>query len=424
MAASSIRFGPGVTQEVGMDLKNMNAKRVAVVTDETVDKLDAMRQVREALTREGIDFEVFNKVRVEPKDSSIKEAIAWTKPYNPDTFLAVGGGSVIDTAKLMNLYHCYPEADFLDFVNAPLGNGRPIDRKLHPLIAIPTTAGTGSETTGTAIFDLVAKRAKTGIAHRNLKPTLGICDPLNTRTMPAAVKASSGLDVLCHSLESWTAIPFNERTPRPSNPILRPAYQGANPISDIFSLNALRATVKYLPRSVRDPDDMEAQSQILLSATLAGLGFGNAGVHLCHGMSYPVSGQNPGYKHAGYEVSTPIIPHGVSVAVTAPSVFKFTGASNPDRHLLAAEAFGVDITNVKRESAGEVLSEAIAKFLADLGDQPKGLKELGFNSEHIEGLVEGTIPQARVLMLAPGLAKELEQERDQLRALFEEAMEH
>jgi alcohol dehydrogenase class IV len=183
----------------------------------------------------------------------------------------------------MNLYACYPEADFLDFVNAPLGKGRPIDRKLHPLIAIPTTAGTGSETTGTAIFDLVSKRAKTGIAHRNLKPTLGICDPLNTRTMPSAVKASSGLDVLCHSLESWTAIPFNERTPRPTNPMLRPAYQGANPISDIFSLNALRATVKYLPRSVRDPDDMEAQSQMLLAATLAGVGFGNAGVHLCHG---------------------------------------------------------------------------------------------------------------------------------------------
>ncbi|KAK3941481.1 putative Fe-containing alcohol dehydrogenase [Diplogelasinospora grovesii] len=424
MAASSIRFGPGVTQEVGMDLKNMAAKRVCVVTDETVDKLDAMRQVREALAREGIDFKVFNKTKVEPKDYSIKEAIEWVKPYNPDAFLAVGGGSVIDTAKLMNLYNCYPEADFMDFVNAPLGKGRPIDRKLHPLIAIPTTAGTGSETTGTAIFDLASKRAKTGVAHRNLKPTLGICDPLNTRTMPSAVKASSGLDVLCHSLESWTAIPFNERTPRPTNPILRPAYQGANPISDIFSLNALRATVKYLPRSVKDPEDMEAQSQMLLAATLAGVGFGNAGVHLCHGMSYPISGQNPGYKHAGYEVSSPIIPHGVSVAVTAPSVFRFTAASNPDRHLAAAEAFGVDITNVKRESAGEVLAEALAKFLADLGDQPAGLKELGFGREHIDELVEGTIPQARVLMLAPGLAKELEAERDQLRRLFEDSLEH
>jgi hydroxyacid-oxoacid transhydrogenase len=283
MAASSIRFGPGVTQEVGMDLKNMGAQRVCVVTDENVNKLDAMRQVREALTREGIPFEVYSKVRVEPKDSSIKEAIAWARPYAPDAFLAVGGGSVIDTAKLMNLYTAYPDADFLDFVNAPLGKGRPIDKKLTPLIAVPTTAGTGSETTGTAIFDLVSKRAKTGVAHRNLKPTLGICDPLNTRTMPAAVKAASGLDVLCHSLESWTAIPYNERTPRPTNPILRPAYQGANPISDVFSFHALRDTIKYLPRSVKNPDDLEAQSKMLLASTLAGVGFGNAGVHLCHG---------------------------------------------------------------------------------------------------------------------------------------------
>lgn len=221
--------------------------------------------------------------------SSVKDAIAWARPYAPDAFLAVGGGSVIDTAKLMNLYTAYPEADFLDFVNAPLGKGLPVDKPLKPLIAVPTTAGTGSETTGTAIFDLVSKRAKTGIAHRNLKPTLGICDPINTRTMPAAVKASSGLDVLCHSLESWTAIPYNERTPRPTNPILRPAYQGANPISDVFSFHALRSTVKYLPRSVKDPEDFEAQSEMLLASTLAGVGFGNAGVHLCHGLSLSAS---------------------------------------------------------------------------------------------------------------------------------------
>jgi hydroxyacid-oxoacid transhydrogenase len=425
MAASSIRFGPGCTKEVGMDVKNMGAKRVMVVTDNTVNKLTAMQQVREALDAEGIYFEVYTGVRVEPKDSSIKEAIAVAKPFQPDLFLAVGGGSVIDTAKLMNLYTCFPDADFLDFVNAPLGKGLPITKPLKPLIAIPTTAGTGSETTGTAIFDLVAKRAKTGVAHRVLKPTLGICDPLNTRTMPSAVAASSGLDVLCHSLESWTAIPYHERIPRPSNPILRPAYQGANPISDIFSLQALRSTVQYLPRAVKDPDDFEAQSQMLLAATLAGVGFGNAGVHLCHGMSYPISGQNPGHKHKGYDVDYSIIPHGVSVAVTAPAVFKFTGPSNPDRHIAAAEAFGVDVSNVKKESAGEVLSEALAEFLIKLGDQPRGLKHLGFGREHIDQLVEGTMPQKRVLMLAPSLDETNEDvEREQLRGLFEEAMEY
>lgn len=335
-----------------------------------------------------------------------------------------GGGSVIDTAKLMNLYSAYPEADFLDFVNAPLGKGRPVDKKLKPLVAVPTTAGTGSETTGTAIFDLVSKKAKTGVAHRNLKPTLGICDPLNTRTMPSAVHSASGLDVLFHSLESWTAIPFNERTPRPTNPINRPAYQGANPISDIFSLQSLRTAIQYLPRAVKDPDDYEAQSQMLLAATLAGVGFGNAGVHLCHGMSYPISSQNPGYKHAGYAVDNPIVPHGVSVAITAPAVFRFTAASNPDRHLAAAEAFGVDISNVKRESAGEVLGEAIGEFLIKLGDQPRGLKALGFKSSDVDGLVEGTIPQKRVLMLAPTLSEELQAEKQELRTMLEQSLEY
>ena len=335
----------------------------------------------------------------------------------------MGGGSVIDTAKLVNLYATFPDADFFDFVNAPLGRGLPITKPLKPLIAVPTTAGTGSETTGTAIFDLVRKRCKTGIAHRALKPTLGICDPLNTRTMPTAVQTASGLDVLCHALESWTAIPYHERVPRPANPILRPAYQGANPISDIFSLQALRSCVKYLPRAVRDPEDTEAQSQMLLAATLAGVGFGNAGVHLCHGMSYPISSQNPGrYRHAGYETPQPLIPHGVSVAVTAPAVFRFTGPSNPDRHLAAAEIFGVDISTIKKESAGDVLSEALASFLVNLGGQPRGLRELGFQSSHLDDLVEGTIPQRRLLMLAPNLSEDVSVEREQLRRLFEDAM--
>lgn len=141
-------------------------------------------------------------------------------------------------------------------------------------------------------------------------------------------------------------------------------------------------------------------------------------------MSYPISGQNKNYHHNGYEIDHALIPHGVSVAVSAPAVFRFTAPSNPDRHLAAAEAFGVDISNVKRESAGEVLAEAISKFLADLGDQPAGIKDLGFANSDIEALVEGTLPQHRVIKLAPGLETELEAEKEQLRKLFEDAMSH
>ncbi|EER41381.1 NAD-dependent methanol dehydrogenase [Histoplasma capsulatum H143] len=401
MAASSIRFGPGSTKEVGMDFKNLGAKRVCVVTDSNVAKLDVMKHSIVALTEEDVEFTIYDKVRVEPKDYSIKNAIAFAKLYNADAFLAVGGGSVIDTAKLMNLYCVYPEADFLDFVNVPLGKGLPIARTLRPLIAVPTTAGTGAETT------------------ENMKPTLGICDPLNTRTMPSQVHASTGWTSL-HSLDH-DAIPTAKT--RDPQPIHRRYSANPNPISDIFSLQALRSTVKYLPRAVKDPDDTEAQSQMLLAATLAGVGFGNAGVHLCHGMSYPISGQNPGYKHPGYVVDHDIIPHGVSVAVTAPAVFKFTAASNPDRHLAAAEAFGVDISNVKRESAGEVWVKRSLSSSSGWEINPRGLKQLGFSSSSVDGLIEGTIPQQRVLNLAPNLSKELETEKEELRKLFEESME-
>ena len=139
----------------------------------------------------------------------------------------------------------------------------------------PHIGGTGSETTGVAIFDYKPLRAKTGIAHRRLKPTLGIVDPENTRTLPAAVAASSGLDVLCHAIESLTAIPYTSR-PRPERPILRPAYQGSNPISDIWSMEALRMVAKYLRRAVADPSDDEARAQMMLAAAYADVGFGNA----------------------------------------------------------------------------------------------------------------------------------------------------
>ncbi|KAH0545231.1 hypothetical protein FGG08_000685 [Glutinoglossum americanum] len=433
MASSNIRFGRGCTREVGMDFRNLGFGRegkggkVAVVTDGVVGGLEVVRVAVEALEREGVGWVVFDGVGIEPKDEDINRAVQWTKRHSPSAFLAIGGGSVMDTAKLMNLLLTHPTSTLHSFLPAPLGAALPITAPQKPLICIPTTSGTGSETTGTAIFDLVSRRSKTGVSSRALKPLLGICDPLNTRTMPAAVRASSGLDVLCHALESYTAIPYGERGPAPADPALRPAYQGANPISDVFSLRALRATARFLPRAVRDPADADAQDQMLLAATLAGVGFGNAGVHLCHAMSYPVSSQNPArYAHPGYRVARPLIPHGVSVAVTAPAVFRFTGPSNPERHLVAAEMFGVDVSRVKRESAGEVLGEAIARFLDGLGDQPRGLKALGFREGDVEALVEGTVPQRRVLALAPGLAGEEEAERgrEQLRGLFMDAMEY
>src|SRR5438874_11912638 len=228
MAASSVRFGVGVTREVGMDLKEIGATLALVVTDPIVARLPPAATVLESLERSRVRAVVYDRVRIEPSDESFREAIAFAREHPIDAIVAVGGGSTIDTAKAVNLYTTYPPADFLDYVNAPIGKGLPVPGPLKPLIAIPTTAGTGSETTGVSIFDLSRLHAKTGIASRRLKPTLGLLDPENTRSMPAQVAASSGLDILCHAVESYTAMPYSDRD-LPLKPLLRPAYQGSNP---------------------------------------------------------------------------------------------------------------------------------------------------------------------------------------------------
>ena len=415
MAASAVRFGAGVTREVGADLAELGAKRALVITDPVLRRLKPVETVLESLDASGIAYDLYDRVRIEPSEESFLDAIAFAREHPYDAIVAVGGGSSIDTAKAVNLYTTYPPADFLDYVNPPIGKGLPVPGPLKPLIAIPTTAGTGSETTGVTIFDLTRMHAKTGIASRRLKPTLGLLDPDNTRTMPPEVAASTGLDILSHAIESFTALPYTGR-PLPERPALRPAYQGSNPISDIWSLQALRMVSQFIVRAVEDPSDDEARANMLLAASYAGVGFGNAGVHLPHGMSYPVSGRVKTYTAPGYAADHPLVPHGFSVILNAPAVFRFTGPSSPERHLQAAEALGVDVSTVKAADAGRVLADRITWFMQRL-NTPNGLAALGYTSSDIPALVEGTLPQHRVTKLSPRAAG-----TDELARLFEDAM--
>ncbi len=399
MATSQVRFGPGVTREVGMDLGDLGARSVLVLTDPRLSRMRPVLTVLESLEDHRVPFTLYDRVRVEPTDESFQDAIAFASRGSYDALVAVGGGSTIDTAKAVNLYTTHPPADFLDYVNPPIGKGLPIPGPLKPLIAIPTTAGTGSETTGVADFrDLLRMHAKTGIASRHLRPLLGLLDPENTRSLPPQVAASTGLDVLSHALESYTALRYDER-PHPERPALRPAYQGSNPISDVWSLEALRMVSRYLVRAVEDPADEEARAQMLLAASYAGIGFGNAGVHLPHGMSYPVSGMIRDYYAEGYPRDHALLPHGFSVILNAPAVFRFTSPACPQRHLEAAAALGADVSRCQPADAGKVLADRILWFMQRL-KAPNGLRAIGYTSSDIPRLVEGTLPQHRVTKLS------------------------
>lgn len=417
MAASNIRFGRGVTAEIGMDLKDLGVRKTMLLTDPNIVALPMTKRLITALEDEGVEYVLYDQVRVEPTDGSFKDAIDFAIREKVDSFVALGGGSVIDTAKAANLYSTYPTNDFLRYVNAPIGKGKPIPGALKPLFAIPTTAGTGSETTGVAIFDLEEMHAKTGIASRVLKPTLGIVDPLNTITMPPMITASTALDILTHAVESYTAVEYTNR-PRPDRPIHRPAYQGANPISDMWAMKALEIMSDHFSTAVEEPENLESRGMMALAAAFAGVGFGNAGVSLPHGMSYPVSGMVREYIAPDYISDHPIIPHGISVAINAPAVFRFTGPSNPKRHLEAAAALGADTDGVQESEAGELLADTMIGYFKQF-NIPNGLKDVGFTEADIPKLVEGTLPQHRVTKLSPRPAGP-----DELAQLFKDAMQY
>jgi hydroxyacid-oxoacid transhydrogenase len=416
MDTSAIKFGPGATREVGADMARLGGRRVMLVTDPRLAAGETVATTLDALRQEGIDAVVYDRVRVEPTDASFMEAAAFAADGRFDGYVAVGGGSVIDTAKAANLYATYP-APLLTYVNPPIGEGKPVPGPLKPLVAIPTTAGTGSETTGVAIFDYEELHAKTGIAHRALRPALGIVDPDNTRGMPPMVAASSALDVLSHAVESFTALPYSQR-PAPDHPGLRPAYQGANPISDVWATKAMDVMARHIARAVDDPSDDEARGEMLLAAAYAGIGFGNAGVHLPHGMSYPVSGMVRNYIPPGYPDDHPIVPHGMSVILNAPAVFRWTARANPERHLHAARLLGAETGGAAAEDAGEILAGQIERIMRRVG-MPNGLSGVGLGPEDVDALVAGTLPQHRVTKLSPRPAT-----AEDLRQLFLDAMRY
>ncbi len=410
---SAIRFGQGALAEIGHDARELGLARVALFTDRGVAGLEAVATVTSALRAVDVEVTVYDEVRVEPTDQSFKQATRFAAEGRFDGFVSVGGGSVIDTCKAANLYSSHP-AEFLTYVNAPMGDGQAVPGALKPHIACPTTSGTGSECTGMAIFDLLERHVKTGIASRALQPTLALIDPDVTATLPANVVAASGFDVLSHALESFTARPYTQRT-APQSPALRPMSQGANPWSDVGCIEALRRTGQYLVRAVADAGDTQARHGMMYAATLAGIAFGNSGVHLPHGMAYSVAGLIRDSRPDGYPGEEAICPHGISVIVDVPSVVRFTANASAARHLEATRLLGGDVADAGEEDAGEVLAGCIIQMMRDT-HMPNGIGALGYGESDVAALAQGAFAQQRLLANSPVAVNE-----EDLQALYRSA---
>lgn len=396
--ASAVTFGAGAIAEVGSEMRALGGRRIALFTDARLAGLSFVNDARESLKQAGCDVVVYDRVVVEPTDESFRDAAAFARGGNFDGYVSVGGGSVMDTCKAALLCGTYP-AEINDYVTPPLGQGRAVPGPLPVHIACPTTTGTGSECTGIAIFDDTKQKAKTGIASRLLRPTRAIVDPNVTRTLPSSVVAASGFDVICHALESYTARAFGSRT-RPQSPSARPMSQGANPWSDIGCVKALELAGKYFLRAVKDASDDEAREAMAWAATLAGIAFGNAGVHMPHAMSYAVAGLRHSFHMPGYPEDKLFVPHGVAVIVNAPAVFRAFGSTNPDRHLECAKLLGADIRGAWRDDAGDLLAEQVCRMMQAVS-MPNGVGAVGYGADDIDALTAGTIAQTRLIANAP-----------------------
>jgi alcohol dehydrogenase class IV len=393
--APQLKFGPGAAAEIGFDLAQFGARRVLVVTDARVAATGGPQRIADAMRTYGIAATVFDGVHVEPTDASLRQAVGHARESGPyDAYVAVGGGSSIDTAKAVNLLTTN-EGDLAEYLNPPVGAGRAPERPLLPLVAVPTTTGTGAESTTVCVLDVLDLQVKTGISHPRMRPVLAVVDPELTMSQPAGVTASAGMDILCHALESYTARPYDEFERK--RPEQRVPYCGANPVSDMWAEKSLNLLSRSFRRAVRDGDDRETRTEMALAATFAGLGFGNAGVHVPHANAYPIAGRVKDFRPDGYP-GGPMVPHGMSVALTAPEAFRFTFEARPERHVRAAELLdpGMD----RPDDPAEHLPLAVLRLMRDIG-MPDGIGAVGYGEGDVPGLVEGALNQQRLLAIAP-----------------------
>ncbi len=411
-----VTFGRGVLVEAGERAAARGIRRAALFTDPYLAESQHLARVRASLTRAGIDAVVFSEVRIEPTDASVLAAAAFLQDGDFDGVVSLGGGSVMDTAKGALVYSQHP-AGFATYFAPPVGDGKPVPGPLKPHLACPTTSGTGSEVTGLSVIRFEDLNVKFVLASRFILPNEAIIDPACIDTLAPAVVASTGFDLLSHAIECYTARAYTKWAKVPETGA-RPMIQGANPWSDLHAREALRIVDAYLSRGVADATDHEARDGLSWAATLAGMAFGNSGTHLPHALSYAVSQMSRDFRPPDYPGSGPFVPHGLSVIVTSPSVFRYTARETPERHLEAARYLGADIRGVAPDEAGEVVAARVISLMHEVG-APNGLGAVGLTAQDASALAGSAIRQRRAIANAPR-----DTGVDEIRGIFERAVSY
>lgn len=386
-STQKIVFGPGAIQQLNEVLQDFKAKRIFVITDPGIKKAGILDSVLSVLEKGDFQVEVFAEAQAEPSIEMVLECFEFAgSKLDTDLIIGLGGGSSIDLAKVTALLmaHGGNPRDYFGEHQVP--------GPIAPLIAIPTTAGTGSEVTSVAVVTDTENQLKVGISDNHLRPAVALLDPELTVNLPAYVTACTGIDALAHAVEAYTAKPYSSI--ETEEKIL---FQGALPISDALALRSIELVAENLTIAVRQGGNMEARTNMLLASLLAGMAFSNAGTALSHALAYPIGGLVKS-------------PHGEVTGLMLPYVMEFNALVAQDKMIQIARAFGIQTDKLNKSEAAQAASEATLQLVKDIG-LPTTLEQIGIKEEHIKEIANKTLGISRLIRNNPRVptGKDLEE---------------
>ena len=376
-----IKFGEGAIEEIGYEIKNLRCEKVLLVTDPGIVKAGICEKVEKIIRDSQVEVSVWDKVEPEPSIEVFKECYKWAKDKGFGVVVGVGGGSSMDVAKVTRMLLKYG-GEVEDYIAPPTGRGEKYPGRGVPMIAVPTTSGTGSEVSPAAVLSLPDKKLKVGISDNYQRPEIAIVDPLLTVGMPPGVTAASGMDALSHAIEAYTTKRY-DRKPKPSDPSKRAIYNGTNNLTDICAVEAIRLVGKFLRRAVNNGYDIEARRGMSLASLLAGISFTNAGLTAVHAMAFPVGGR----FHT---------THGATVALLLPYVMQFNAVVNVEKFAHIAELLGENIKGLSLREAAKRACFAVRELYLDIG-LPYSLRDFGCEEKDARSLAEETLKIQRLL---------------------------
>ena len=376
--AGQLVFGRNAVDQIGDRVRQMGARRVLLVTDQTLLDAGLVDRVSAPLRAADVTVEVFAGGSPEPPLHAVNDAIAAARDCGAEVLLGLGGGSNMDIAKAAAVVLTHGGA-VKDYAGDQVVPG-----PVFPLILVPTTSGTGSEVTAAAVLNDTDQGAKFSILSNHLRARFAVVDPLLTVSCPPAVTAASGIDALSHAVEAYTAVD-NEAFPLPAGEAT--IYQGRHPLGDLLAERAIGLIGENLRRAVNDGDDLDAREGMALASTLAGMSFSNSGVAVVHALEYPLN-------------DTVHTPHGVGCGLFLPYVMRFTGPARPQQMARIAELLESGDPTQPGDSAVERAAAAVEKLNADIGI-PLRLRDVGISEAQLPAMADKAFTVKRILRLSP-----------------------